>query len=74
MDPGHGIRSCGNLSTTPWARQFARATARLALPIQFLPIQFSLYVKTLALFNGVSTVMPSVALLCSEAAVKKQVP
>ena len=34
----------------------------------------SLYVHTLALFNGVSTVMPYVALLCSEAAVRKQVP
>ena len=39
-----------------------------------LPIHFFLYVQTLALFNGVSTVMPYVALLCSEAAVRKQVP
>ena len=33
-----------------------------------------LYVQTLALFNGLSTLMPSVALLFSEAAVGKQVP
>ena len=34
MDPGYGLRSCEHLSTTPWARRFARATVRLTLPIQ----------------------------------------
>jgi hypothetical protein len=41
-----------------------------------LPCQFSVrvYVRTLAFFNGLSTLMPSVALLLSESAVGKQVP
>jgi hypothetical protein len=38
MDQGHGLRSCGHLSTTPWARRFARATVRLTLPIQIFSI------------------------------------
>jgi hypothetical protein len=29
MDPGHGLRSCGHLSTAPWARRFARTAVRL---------------------------------------------
>jgi len=36
--------------------------------------KFHLHVQILALFNGLSTVMPSVALLYSEAVLRKQVP